>query len=405
MTVKKAIGKIHLWLGLSAGAVIIVSMLAAAVFVWERELTDWYYRKKVFVSEAKATPLPIPQLLEAARKAFPDRPLTSIHISRDPGRSYYFANYKRSATPGWTWVSEVEYFEQVYVNQYTGEVLGRIDMRYDWIFMSRMLHQCLLLRYDVGHWVIATATLILLAMVVTGLVLWWPRNRAARKQRFSIKWGARWRRVNYDVHNVGGFYTHLLILILASSGLVWSFTWWANGIYRMLGTDPEKVWEQHKPLVVTGPKDSIPYETILNSSIAKRKSWEDITIVIPTKEERDKELRVNVKFNDHGGWDEWDTYFYHPGTGGLHAAILQENKTLGAKWRNSNYAIHVGSIYGLPTKLLACFAALFCASLPVTGFLIWRGRRKKTQKKNPIHVRTHSALRLFTGLAIAALMA
>ncbi|MDJ1486156.1 PepSY domain-containing protein [Cytophagaceae bacterium YF14B1] len=57
----------------------------------------------------------------------------------------------------------------------------------------------------------------------------------------------------------------------------------------------------------------------------------------------------------------------------------QEDKTLGAKWRNSNYAIHTGSIYGLPTKLLATLAALFLASLPVTGFLIWKGRNKKTR--------------------------
>ncbi|MBE7177392.1 MAG: PepSY domain-containing protein [Mucilaginibacter polytrichastri] len=50
------------------------------------------------------------------------------------------------------------------------------------------------------------------------------------------------------------------------------------------------------------------------------------------------------------------------------------------KWRNSNYGIHVGKIYGLPTHILAFFASLICASLPVTGFTIWRGKRKKTSK-------------------------
>ncbi|RIV19038.1 PepSY domain-containing protein [Fibrisoma montanum] len=70
----------------------------------------------------------------------------------------------------------------------------------------------------------------------------------------------------------------------------------------------------------------------------------------------------------------------HPSTGDLFHQDRQEDKTLGATWRNSNYAIHVGSIYGLPTKLLASFVALFLASLPVTGFLIWWGRRKKAAK-------------------------
>jgi uncharacterized iron-regulated membrane protein len=25
-------------------------------------------------------------------------------------------------------------------------------------------------------------------MLITGIVLWWPKNKAARKQRFSFKW-------------------------------------------------------------------------------------------------------------------------------------------------------------------------------------------------------------------------
>jgi uncharacterized iron-regulated membrane protein len=44
-----------------------------------------------------------------------------------------------------------------------------------------------------------------------------------------------------------------------------------------------------------------------------------------------------------------------------------------------NYDIHTGAILGLPGKMLAFFASLICASLPVTGFYIWLGRRKKVK--------------------------
>jgi uncharacterized iron-regulated membrane protein len=40
----------------------------------------------------------------------------------------------------------------------------------------------------------------------------------------------------------------------------------------------------------------------------------------------------------------------------------------------------VGAIAGLAGKILAFCASLIAASLPVTGFLIWRSRRKKQQK-------------------------
>jgi len=47
----------------------------------------------------------------------------------------------------------------------------------------------------------------------------------------------------------------------------------------------------------------------------------------------------------------------------------------------ANYDIHVGAILGLPTKIIAFIVSLICASLPVTGFMIWWGRRKKKTVK------------------------
>lgn len=42
-----------------------------------------------------------------------------------------------------------------------------------------------------------------------------------------------------------------------------------------------------------------------------------------------------------------------------------------------NYSLHVGAIGGLTTKIIYFTASLICASLPITGFYIWLGRKKK----------------------------
>lgn len=55
----------------------------------------------------------------------------------------------------------------------------------------------------------------------------------------------------------------------------------------------------------------------------------------------------------------------------------------GDKLRRMNYDIHVGSILGLPGKVLAFFVSLIGASLPITGFIIWWGKRPKKKKKDP----------------------
>lgn len=382
MKFKKIIGKLHLWLGFTSGLVVFVSMLAASIFVWEEELMNWYHKDLVFVEEVDKQTLPLSQLWDAAQKALPGKPLTDVNISRDGNKSYVFSNYKKSEKPGITWMSGIEYMDLVFVDQYTGLVLGKIDKRYDWIFMSRMLHQCLLLRQDVGHLIVGISTLIIFVMVITGLILWFPKNKAALKQRFSINWSAKWRRINYDTHSVGGFYMYIFIIFFAATGLVWTFKWWTNGIYTVLGTDPKKVWEKHTPIAIKEIEKPLAVDVAFQDVIQRRSTWTKLGMGIPGSEDSEgsKEINVFLRFDDASGWDVSDGYFYHPETGQLHAAHLQENKTVGAKWRNSNYAMHVGSIYGLPTKILAFVTVLFCASLPVTGVLIWYGRRKKSCK-------------------------
>ncbi len=79
-----------------------------------------------------------------------------------------------------------------------------------------------------------------------------------------------------------------------------------------------------------------------------------------------------------------DFYHYDQYTGqelpatGSYAGTFKDAK-LADKIVRMNYDIHVGAVLGLPGKILAFFASLIAASLPVTGFIIWWGRRKKAK--------------------------
>ena len=41
-----------------------------------------------------------------------------------------------------------------------------------------------------------------------------------------------------------------------------------------------------------------------------------------------------------------------------------------------NYDIHIGAVLGLTGKIIAFLISLICASLPITGFLVWWNKRK-----------------------------
>lgn len=385
MTIKKIASKLHLWLGMTMGLVLVVNLVPAALFVFEKELSSWWYHDELFTRQIAERSLPLSVLRQNAQASLPKKDIiTGMQVQRDPDRTYAFTVFRAAKDPGFTVFSEYEAYKQVYVNPYNGKVQGIVDMQTNWIYLCRMMHQQMLLRYDIGHLFIAICSLILIVSLITGLILWFPKNKAALKQRFSIKWEAKWRRKNYDIHNVGGFYTYLLILLLLSTGLIWSFGWWAKGFYKVLGDDFDTMngqYEQVSALPVQAQNDSNPLDLAFENMLTRRKNWTEMYVGFPAATGKDLLIGCYLTFNDHNGWEEGDEYQYDGYTGLLVKQVLFEKKSVALKWQNSNYAIHTGSIYGWPTKILMCLGTLFCASLPITGFMIWYGRNYKKKKK------------------------
>ncbi len=377
MSIRRTVYRIHQWLGFIAGTVMLLSFSAAAVYVWEQELKSWWYADSLHAEAHGRAPLPLEELFDRATAAVPGKFVSGVEICREPRRAWIFHTYKKSEQPGWSCFSEPAYWDWIHVNPYSGEVKRVVDARFGWIEITRRLHQQLLLRYDVGHYIVGFATLILLVMIATGLVLWWPRNRHLLKQRLTIAWNSRWRRVNYDLHNVGGFYLHLLILVVATTGLVWTFEWWSNGITRLLGDNPA-LEHHHEVPALSGISVARPLDRALTDALSRRSTWQKLWLDVPGAwGGSSTEIICSLTFDEESAWDEGDEYVYHPETGMLSRTERFEDASVAGKWRMSNYGIHVGSVYGLPTKILATIVALFCAFLPITGVLIWFGRRNK----------------------------
>ena len=383
MTFKKVAGFVHRWLGLIAGLVVFISLLAASIYVWEKELTSLIHHDAVYVPEVKAVKLPFHVLLASAQNAMPGKNIIRAEFNNDPRKAYAFTVYKESHKKGWTYYSSTEYNYIVYVDPYTGKVQGIVNTTTDFVTCLYPIHACLLLNYDIGHYIVGGATLIIVIMVITGIMLWWPKNRAAFKQRYWFRWKSttKWRRKNYDFHNIGGIYSFILILIMALTGVVWTFDWWENSIYRLMGATPGKVFKEPPPAKSAADSTRHAYDVAFNDALAKVRDWENFIIDVPVAPfDSAQAISCFIKRGQRGsGWDETDEFYYDPKTGKEYWQYLHEEKNLGAKWRYSNYAIHTGSIYGMPTKILACLGALFCATLPLTGFLIWWGKRRKAR--------------------------
>lgn len=380
LTFKKITGKIHLWLGLASGLIIVFLGITGCILAFEQEIKS-VTQPYLYVKESNQPVLPPSKLQQIAVAVLPDKIPHSVSYM-DKGKSAQVAFYNEAP----------EYYYVVYINQYTGEVLKVKNEDADFFRVVLMGHYYLWLPPGVGQPILATATLIFLIMLISGIVLWWPRNKAARKQRFSVKWNATFKRKNYDLHNVLGFYMSWIAIFIAVTGLVWGFQWFAKSLYwttsggRQLVEFYEPVSEKPMQPVVSAGAPAI--DKVWQKMVASYPTAEVIEVHIPGSDSAAIEAVANPDASTY--WKADYIYFdqyslkeinvTHPY--GRYADAGAADKIM-----RMNYDVHTGAVLGITGKIMAFFASLIAASLPVTGFLIWRGRHKKKKVVKPVIIK------------------
>ncbi|MES2574188.1 MAG: PepSY-associated TM helix domain-containing protein [Bacteroidota bacterium] len=374
MKFKKAVGKIHLWLGLASGLIVIILGITGCLYVFEEELRPIVH-EHYYVKEVKSKALPISQLLEIAKNQS-QNPISGCKIANDKERTVAFWSFNELENNSiWYWDDYERLY--IYLDRYTGNVEKLEDYNFEFFFVVRMLHQTLFLKHDIGDPIVGTATIIFIISLITGLILWWPKNKKAIKQRFWFQWKntTKWKRKNYDLHNILGYYMMLPALIIALTGLVWAFEWYDSGLQWALNGG--KTIEKSEKLVsdTTQVNSKNSFDKIYNSVQQLHPKATDYILIIPKDSSATFKTFIKYENRLNDVSSEYDQY-----TGKMLKTISFDDKNTGEKFRFINYDLHVGSILGFPGKILAFFASFVCAGLPITGFLIWWGRNKKKKK-------------------------
>ena len=369
MTVKKTFGKIHLWLGLSSGLVVFILGLTGAIYCFAPELQNLQpYRT---VQESGMRFLPPSQIKQIAEKHLPGKTLQRIYYDA-PDKSVMVLFSKKDG-----------YSYSVFINPYNGEVLKVRNNEKDFLSVVLQVHRTLLIPY--GHDVIRWSTVIFVFMLISGIILWWPKKRRTAKQGFRVKWKASPKRLNYDLHKVFGFYITWVVIFTALTGLMFAFEGFADFTYKLTGSAQSVV--RKKPPV------SDTTISIKNETAAIDRVWQQmepglydkyaaIMFVLPAAKNGSILVRANPErgtiyktdfryFDQYSGIEIPGAYVWgHYG----------DAHTIADNIRRMNYDIHTGAIFGIPGRIALFFVALVVASLPITGFYFWWGRKHKKKK-------------------------
>ncbi|SEM73638.1 Uncharacterized iron-regulated membrane protein [bacterium A37T11] len=358
---------LHRWLGLATGLLFCIVCITGTLLVFEDELDDLLFPKFHFAPKVENThkaPLSLDSLTNLAQEYAGDQKLNKVIIPKTgEGRNilYQTAGSKTK-----------RFLLSLHPDDGLLAVKVRESQRLFQVITN--IHRYLLMD-KTGRIITGALCLSYVLILLTGLIIWWPKNRKLLKQRIKIKWDAKSKRLNWDVHAVGGFYTLPILFIIALTGLTWSYDWFENGLYLLFdGHLPTKTTIKPSPIdkaststkygvleiILTQTNDQFPYNGELEITFPSAK--DPLYIV-------SKSIPSNPIPNrlDHS---------YYSKTGVLLRNEPYNSLSTGNQVRRLMLPIHSGRIFGWPTKLLAIIVTLIGASLPITGFNIWLGKRK-----------------------------
>lgn len=383
---KKWSAKLHLWFGLSIGIIVFIVSLSGTLYVFKDEIQNSLRKEAIYVKETSNDPISINTLKEKVTLEINEKyPISAVEIPLDKAKSYKFSYYEKNKK-GWNYFNEVKINKLVYVNQYTGEILGVYNEKYDVFTILKYLHWSLLLKADWGPYVVGIPVVIFIIMLITGIVLWWPQNKKARKGRFWFNWKnvKTWKRRNYDLHNVLGFYASFIALLMSITGIYFTYPYVKNVFNLALSGSLElpKDKEIKSPDSLQVKNNSV-FDLTAQETRKLYPASSSFRISLNGKNKKGKELKnipVTIYGKD-GRFSERNIIIFDKYSGKLLANKPHQKLNNAEKYANANYDIHTGSYFGLFGKIIWFMTGLICASMPVTGFLVWWGKRKKQGKK------------------------
>lgn len=384
---RKIFRNIHLWLSVPFGILITLICFSGAALVFEKEVMELCHRELYFVKKVEAAPLPMEQLMTKVAATLPDSvSVTGVNISSDPERAYQVTLSKPRRT-------------SMYVDQYTGEITGKYERAPFFNFMFRM-HRWLLdsMKQDGGiFWgkmIVGTSTLMFVFVLISGVVVWWPRTRKALKNSLKIVANKGWRRFWYDLHVAGGMYALVFLLAMALTGLTWSFQWYRTGFYKTFGVEVQPSMGHGNAAANAtakgGKRDGKPEgrEGRGAHRYSPYTNWQQVYEQLAEANPDYKQISVSdgsasVAVPRFGNQRGTDRYKFNPRNGEITETTLYKDLDNSGKIRGWIYSVHVGSWGGMLTRILTFVAALIGASLPLTGYYLWIRKKIKRRPASP----------------------
>ena len=229
----------HLLAGIIAGIVIFIMSATGVILLYEHQMVEYAERDvREVTAPAGATKMSLDELVAKARAQNPDARPTGVVLRNDPTASVAVGFGREGA---------------VYVNPYDGTVLGKSSKLHDWFHDVIDWHRWLGMEGEsraTGRAITGACNLAFFWLAVTGVYLWWPRSWHWRGMKPSLLFNFRLRGKarDWNWHNVIGFWSSSVLVVLTLTAAVMSYPWANDLLYILAGSTPPPRAQGNSPV-------------------------------------------------------------------------------------------------------------------------------------------------------------
>jgi uncharacterized iron-regulated membrane protein len=356
---QRSIVAAHRIIGIIVGVLMIVICVTGSILVFDKEINPILHLQthQVVPQKEKIT---LQQVAAIIYQQYPTAKLESVTIPQTVNQPFHalikYPNKIKS---------------DIYVNTYTGELLGIYPRDTAIIKIVSQLHTHLLAG-KLGAVVVGVCGVSLLILTVTGLIVWngWKKFSLG----FKIRWQAKWRILQYDIHKVAGVLSAVFLVLIAVSGSVMVFdqpikslAYWMTGQTKF--TPPVSI--------ISNNYSKLTLDQFLQT--AKNALPEGQPTILHTPKDENAAVRIRFRLPHEITPEGKSFVFINQYTGEI---IRIENFFNTPKieqlkaWMD---AIHRGNYGGISTMGLYILIGLISSGLSITGFTLWWGRNQKTK--------------------------
>jgi uncharacterized iron-regulated membrane protein len=345
---RKVLFTLHVYVALFAGIFVAILGVTGGIMAFEPEIDHLLHARLSYVTPHGRS-LSLAQISDAIARAFPGEHIGGFLLSASPNISAQVSLRKGL----------------VYINHYTGEILGIRTGGMDFLGYVHQLHLRLLIRNraDSGKTIVSWAGVAMLYLLLSGSYLWWPLKR------FTI---LSCEQFWFDFHNTTGILAFAFLLILTITGLMIGFDEiTVPAFYRVTGSAPPK--PPMIPPPAPGARAITPDQAMQIAKTAIPGAF-PFQIAVPGPKGA---YQIRCRFPEDltpGGRSRVIVDQY---TGDVLFAESSRTAAAGARIVIVNRAVHTGDILGIPSKAIMSLASLMAAVQLISGLVMgWKKRRR-----------------------------